>query len=151
MRKYFFCCKVRFYRVGTETCNRKTGPWQNPLLPSTKTALCSTDTKQTSFWRGKVFSISVRVARWFVFKPKIPIWVNFWRVLCKILVHLMIFWTILWPLAIFYGHLVYFVVIWYIFPRFGILYQENSGNPDSSDFSSKERETELCMHMYVCN
>jgi hypothetical protein len=28
------------------------------------------------------------------------------------------------------GHLVYFVVIWYIFPRFGILYQEKSGNPD---------------------
>jgi hypothetical protein len=28
-----------------------------------------------------------------------------------------------------YGHLVYFVVSWYIFPRFGILYQEKSGNP----------------------
>jgi hypothetical protein len=26
--------------------------------------------------------------------------------------------------------LVYFVVIWYIFPRFGTLYQEKSGNPD---------------------
>jgi hypothetical protein len=25
--------------------------------------------------------------------------------------------------------LVYFTVIWYIFPRFGILYQEKSGNP----------------------
>jgi hypothetical protein len=25
--------------------------------------------------------------------------------------------------------LLHFVVIWYIFPRFGILYQENSGNP----------------------
>jgi hypothetical protein len=45
-------------------------------------------------------------------------------------------------LGIFYGHLVYFtaignilwhlvyfVVIWYIFPRFGILDQEKSGNP----------------------
>jgi hypothetical protein len=40
--------------------------------------------------------------------------------------------------CIFYGHLEYFtasqvlgnvVVIWYIFPRFGILYQEKSGNP----------------------
>jgi hypothetical protein len=28
-------------------------------------------------------------------------------------------------LEIFYGHLVYFVVIWYIFPRFGTLYHEN--------------------------
>jgi hypothetical protein len=26
-------------------------------------------------------------------------------------------------------HLVHFVAIWYIFPRFGILYQEKSGNP----------------------
>jgi hypothetical protein len=38
--------------------------------------------------------------------------------------------------GIFYGNLVYFtaivnvVVIWYIFPRFGILCQEKSGNPD---------------------
>jgi hypothetical protein len=45
--------------------------------------------------------------------------------------------------GIFYGHLEYFtviwyilwpfgnvVVIWYIFPRFGLLCQEKSGNPD---------------------
>jgi hypothetical protein len=31
--------------------------------------------------------------------------------------------------GIFYGHLVNFVVIWYIFPRFGMLYREKSGNP----------------------
>jgi hypothetical protein len=39
-------------------------------------------------------------------------------------------WSILWQLEIFYGHLVYFVVIWYIFPRLGILYLEKSGIPD---------------------
>jgi hypothetical protein len=33
------------------------------------------------------------------------------------------------PLEIFYDHLVYFMVIRYIFPRFGISYQEKSGNP----------------------
>jgi hypothetical protein len=38
-----------------------------------------------------------RVARWFVFKPKIPIWVNFGVVIFDI----------------FYGHLVYFMVLWY--------------------------------------
>jgi hypothetical protein len=27
------------------------------------------------------------------------------------------------------GHLVHFVVIWYILSRFGILYREKSGNP----------------------
>jgi hypothetical protein len=36
------------------------------------------------------------------------------------------------PLEIFYDHLVYFIVIWYIFPRFGISYQEKSGNPDKN-------------------
>jgi hypothetical protein len=35
-------------------------------------------------------------------------------------------------LGIFYDNLVYFVVIWYISRRFGILYQEKSGNTGSS-------------------
>jgi hypothetical protein len=39
-------------------------------------------------------------------------------------------WSILLLLEIFYDHLVYSVVIWYNFPRFGILYLEKSGNPD---------------------
>jgi hypothetical protein len=43
----------------------------------------------------------------------------------------MTIWSILRPLEIFHVHLVYFVVIWYIFPCFGILYQEKSGNPGS--------------------
>jgi hypothetical protein len=42
----------------------------------------------------------------------------------------MTIWSILRPLEIFNGHLVYFLVIWYIFPGFGILDQEKSGNPD---------------------
>jgi hypothetical protein len=32
--------------------------------------------------------------------------------------------------GILYVHLVYFMDVWYIFPRFGVLYQEKSGNPD---------------------
>jgi hypothetical protein len=32
--------------------------------------------------------------------------------------------------AIFYGHLVHFVFIWYIFSGFGVMNQEKSGNPD---------------------
>jgi hypothetical protein len=52
--------------------------------------------------------------------------------------------------GIFYGHLVYFTVFWYIlwqfgnalviweiFPRFGILCQEKSGNPGSDFFFRK--------------
>jgi hypothetical protein len=30
---------------------------------------------------------------------------------------------------VFYVHLVHFLVIWHIFPRFGMLYREKSGNP----------------------
>jgi hypothetical protein len=33
------------------------------------------------------------------------------------------------PFRIFYGLLVYFVVIWLHFSRFGMLSQEKSGNP----------------------
>jgi hypothetical protein len=56
--------------------------------------------------------------------------------------------------GLFYGHLEYFtviwdiswpfdngVVIWYIFPRFGILCQEKSGNPDS-DMCGRSRQTQ---------
>jgi hypothetical protein len=52
-----------------------------------------------------------RVARWFVFKPKI--WVNFGGP-CNGR-----YWYILWPFGLFYGNLVYFVAIWYILRLFG--------------------------------
>jgi hypothetical protein len=54
-----------------------------------------------------------RVARWHIFKPKIPLWVNFggpWVGKC---------WYILWPFGIFYGYLGYFMTIWYILCSFG--------------------------------
>jgi hypothetical protein len=66
----------------------------------------------------------------FVFKPKVPVLGKFRRVLqWKILVDFMTIWSILLLLEIFYGHLVYFVAIGYIFPRFGILNHEQSGSP----------------------
>jgi hypothetical protein len=49
-------------------------------------------------------SVVCRVARWFIFKPKIPVWVNFgvpyidW----KMFIYLMVIWTF----GIFYDHLV---------------------------------------------
>jgi hypothetical protein len=68
------------------------------------------------------------------FQTKNPNLGKFWRVLqWKRLVYFMDTFSILRPLEIFYGHLVYFVVIWYIFSRFGILYQEKYGNPASGD------------------
>jgi hypothetical protein len=65
------------------------------------------------------------------FQTKNPNLGKFWKVLLwKILVNFMTNWPILRPLEKFYFHLVYFVVILYIFPRFGISDQEKSGNPD---------------------
>jgi hypothetical protein len=49
-----------------------------------------------------------------------------WGVLqWKMLLYFMPIWSIFRPLEIFYDHLVKFVVICYIFPRFGMLCQEN--------------------------
>jgi hypothetical protein len=54
--------------------------------------------------------IRSRVARWLIFKTENPNFGKIWRVLLrKMLVH--------------------FMAIWYIFPHFGMLYQEKSGNP----------------------
>jgi hypothetical protein len=56
--------------------------------------------------------------------------------------------SILLQFGIFYGHLVYFVVIWDIFSRFGMLYQEKSGNPASQvyvlHFSAWHQRSEDC-------
>jgi hypothetical protein len=92
-----------------------------------------------------------------VFKPKIPIWVNFggscngscWYILLSFGV------CILRPFGIFCGHLVYFwsfgvfLVIWCIFGHLiyfsssGILYQANSDHPGSA------LKTKLCSGIYL--
>jgi hypothetical protein len=77
------------------------------------------------------------------FQNNFPNFGKFWRALrWKISENFMAIWYILLPFAIFYGHLVYLTAICYIlwplgifvvhldkFSRFGILYQEKSGNP----------------------
>jgi hypothetical protein len=64
------------------------------------------------------------------FQTKNPNLGKFWRVLqWKMMVYFMDTLSILRSFVIFYGHFVQFVAIWYIFTRFGILYQEKSGNP----------------------
>jgi hypothetical protein len=58
---------------------------------------------------------SVRAARWYIdiFIPKITIWVNFGGSLSA---KCWFIYNILLPFGKFYGHMVSFVVIWYIFP-----------------------------------
>jgi hypothetical protein len=45
--------------------------------------------------------------------------------------------------GIFCGPLGYFLVVWYIFPPFGMLYQEKSGNPGRDDKSCVESSLEV--------
>jgi hypothetical protein len=66
--------------------------------------------------------VTTRVARWFVFQPKIPNWEKFSEP------QIGKYWNILWPFGKFYGYLGHFVTIWYILCSFGML-QEKSGNP----------------------
>jgi hypothetical protein len=57
---------------------------------------------------------TTRVARSYIFKPKISIWVVFGRSCNRRC------WYILWPFGPFYGYWVYFSVIYYILWSFGI-------------------------------
>jgi hypothetical protein len=63
--------------------------------------------------------LSNRVARLFVFKPKIPLWVNFGEPYIGKCLHV-------YMIFIFIG---YGMTICYVFPHFGIKHQEKSGNP----------------------
>jgi hypothetical protein len=45
------------------------------------------------------------------------------------ILYLFVIWIIIRPFGIFFGHLVNYVVISYISPRFGTFFQEKSGNP----------------------
>jgi hypothetical protein len=114
--KHFYS-KCKSYRA---TCNLK--GWDGQTLLITHVLLR---------WNGVQLWAMVRNARWHIFEPKIPIWVNFegsYNGRC---------WYILQPLGLFYGHLVYFgatyiygVIYSYLvyFSRFGTLYKK-SGNP----------------------
>jgi hypothetical protein len=62
-------------------------------------------------------TVRTRVARWHIFKPKIPIGVNFGGSCYEIC------WYILWPFGLFYGQLVNFVTYWYILWLSSIFFQ----------------------------
>jgi hypothetical protein len=95
----FFVCKSRpklirkidSRREGEPDIRKFLGPNPKPLNTFMK----------WEHWEAFIAKgVSSRVARWFVFKPKIPIWVNFEGPLngkC---------WYILWPFVIIYGSLV---------------------------------------------
>jgi hypothetical protein len=69
--------------------------WARPDLPSGSSGV----------QHGAMKFLTARVARWYFFKPKIPLWINFgWHWNRK-------WWYILWPIVIFYCLLVYVMAI----------------------------------------
>jgi hypothetical protein len=72
------------------------------------------------------------------FQTKNPNLGKFWRALDqKMSIYFTAIWNILQTLGIFFDHLEHFLLIWYIFPGFGILHQKNSGNPASGEANLK--------------
>jgi hypothetical protein len=67
-------------------------------------------------WQQHLEAKPGRVARWFTFKSKVPIWVYF-RGSCNGNC-----WSILWPFGLFNSHLVYFTAIWSILRPFGLFF-----------------------------
>jgi hypothetical protein len=61
-----------------------------------------------------LFVETLMVARWFIFRPKIVIWVHFGGPCDGIC------WCNLWTFGLFYGQLVYFTASWSILRQFGI-------------------------------
>jgi hypothetical protein len=70
------------------------------------------------------------VARWYIVIPKIPIWVYIKGPLNGNGLHSLVSFVFYCHLVVVYGRSLTFLVIWYIFPRFGFFNQEKSGNPD---------------------
>jgi hypothetical protein len=82
------------------------------------------------FWSVALRSTCLRGCQTANFQTKNPNLGKFWRVLqWRMLVYVMAIWSISPQFGRSCGHSIYFTVIWYVFSRFGILYQEKSGNP----------------------
>jgi hypothetical protein len=55
----------------------------------------------------------------------------------------------IWYIYIFYGYLFFLLVIWNIFPGFGMLYREKSGDPNHRHMerSNSNVFSEMCYSM----
>jgi hypothetical protein len=101
------CIHILHFAPSLNVNNAEANSWLSRLRPFIKT---------NTHWRPLSQTVVHRVARWFVFKPKIQIWVNFGE-LCNRRC-----WYTLWTLGPFYGLLLYFMDIWYSSLKFGIFF-----------------------------
>jgi hypothetical protein len=69
--------------------------------------ICCNKFAAKAFISSQLFDLEIRVARWFIFEPKIALWVNFGRLLNGkgFFLFTMAIWNIVRPFGIFYGHL----------------------------------------------
>jgi hypothetical protein len=90
-----------------------------------------------------------RVARWFIFKQKIPNLGKFWMALdWKMFICVMAIWNILRTVWKFFDHLVHSVFIWYIFPVLASCTKKNLATlpsalwvyPQSEELVKKSRQ-----------
>jgi hypothetical protein len=82
--------------------------------------------------------VGTRVARRYILKPKIPIWVNFvgscnGRCWYTNVLYFTANWCVYMPIWSILGS------FWYILPNFGMRYQEKSGNPGGTCCRSRRR------------
>jgi hypothetical protein len=99
-----------------------------------------------------ILLVGYRVARWFIFKPKILIWVNFGGPYIEKYWYIgMAIWNILRTFGIFYDPLGKFVFIWYIFSSFGNMYREKYDNPDRLSMRKNEQTVRWKLFLeYFC-
>jgi hypothetical protein len=120
----YFCGHLVYFFTLCHVVTRKI--WQ-PCSEYFSICILSTWHHEEGSWLGNVTQIyhpisemwrlHFRVARWYLFKPKIPIWVTFGRSCngsC---------WYILWSFGRFTVYSVYFMVIYYFCAHFGIFSQ----------------------------
>jgi hypothetical protein len=84
-----------------------------------------------------------RVARWYIFKPKIPIRVSFAGSCNRKC------WYILWPFGPFSSHFVYFMALWYIFHVLVYCTTEYLATVHTSKNHTCISEHLLTKHMYM--
>jgi hypothetical protein len=90
--------------------------------------------------RAAIARVCTRVARWFVFEPKISIWENFSGPRIRKL------WYILRPLGTFYGHFGYFMTIVSLFGTFFPVLVSCIKKNLAALVCTKETQTETFFH-----
>jgi hypothetical protein len=113
------CCAVNFYNAGVVTLGRRIGSREVWLVAARWINYLTVDSLESGLPDGIFPKQKFQFGLFFEGTCKGRCWYIFW-----------IFdLGILRPLCIFCDHLVYFMLIRYIFFHFGMLHQEKSGNP----------------------